>query len=446
MQEAVILIPGIMGSVLEDDAGVVWPGSLGDVLGGYGKFDRLVKPDLKVTDVIRDVFRIVNQYDDLISSLKKCGFKETADGKGTLRVCPYDWRKDNAIAARGLAEIVDLTTTDLGADCEINLVAHSMGGLVARSYLESGLYNNKPGHARVRRLITLATPHRGAPLALSAAVGLEKRAFLSAAQVKAMANNESFPSLYQLLPPAGEPFARSRADEARFQPIDVYTSSVARALKLSESNLASASRFHKTLAIERKPAECRYFCFSGTRQLTTTSVEISGLGGNARSTRIDREGGGDGTVPVWSSSIAGVQMEPTGGEHGDIYKNGELKRGLGSLLGKPGLLLATGLVPELSVLPKIARLDAPVRVTIDLPADTVAIQGVLILQRMIDKAGDLIENPAALSRRTVAYSGPAIDHLVVIITAPDVPGIYRLEFVEDSLGTATTELIAQADN
>ena len=171
MQEAVILIPGIMGSVLEDDAGVVWPGSLGDVVGGYGKFDRLTKVNLKATDVIREVFRVVNQYDDLISSLKKCGFKETADGKGTLRVFPYDWRKDNAIAARGLAGVVDSVTSDLGPDCEINLVAHSMGGLVARSYLESGLFNAKPGHARVKRLITLATPHRGAPLALSAAVG-----------------------------------------------------------------------------------------------------------------------------------------------------------------------------------------------------------------------------------------------------------------------------------
>ena len=43
---------------------------------------------------------------------------------------------------------------------QVVIVAHSMGGLVARSYLEE--WN---GAVRVSRLITLATPHHGSPLA-----------------------------------------------------------------------------------------------------------------------------------------------------------------------------------------------------------------------------------------------------------------------------------------
>jgi triacylglycerol lipase len=47
---------------------------------------------------------------------------------------------------------------DTGAS-QVTLVAHSMGGLVSRSYLA------RHGHARVERLVTIATPHYGSELA-----------------------------------------------------------------------------------------------------------------------------------------------------------------------------------------------------------------------------------------------------------------------------------------
>ena len=55
-------------------------------------------------------------------------------------------------------------------DTPIVIVAHSMGGLVARSFMQEttlsiGRYADLPGYARVRRLITLATPHNGSPFA-----------------------------------------------------------------------------------------------------------------------------------------------------------------------------------------------------------------------------------------------------------------------------------------
>jgi triacylglycerol esterase/lipase EstA (alpha/beta hydrolase family) len=50
-----------------------------------------------------------------------------------------------------------------------------MGGLVCRYYLESSAFSQEPGFASVESLITIGTPHRGAALALTAAVGLEKR-------------------------------------------------------------------------------------------------------------------------------------------------------------------------------------------------------------------------------------------------------------------------------
>jgi len=47
-----------------------------------------------------------------------------------------------------------------GAD-KVTLLAHSMGGLASRSYLE--IFD--PGGNDVDRLITIGTPHNGTPLA-----------------------------------------------------------------------------------------------------------------------------------------------------------------------------------------------------------------------------------------------------------------------------------------
>src|SRR5262249_19322730 len=48
------------------------------------------------------------------------------------------------------------------------IVAHSMGGLVARAYMQqhkhnTGVFLGKDGGERVLKLITLATPHHGTP-------------------------------------------------------------------------------------------------------------------------------------------------------------------------------------------------------------------------------------------------------------------------------------------
>jgi len=60
--------------------------------------------------------------------------------------------------AEGVARRIDEVLTATGA-AQVILVCHSMGGLVARTYLR------RFGSARVGRLITLASPHHGSRLA-----------------------------------------------------------------------------------------------------------------------------------------------------------------------------------------------------------------------------------------------------------------------------------------
>lgn len=443
MTEAVILVPGIMGSVLMDGDQVVWPGGPLELLLPYKHMTELLKPDLRATDVIRSL-SISSQYNDLIDSLNDCGFTE--DGSKPLKVFPYDWRKDNALAAAHLADCVDSMAATLGNDAEINLVAHSMGGLVSRCYLESGDYVNRPGFLFVKRLITLGTPHSGAPMALAAALGMEKRVFLNAAQVQQVANDPQYPSLYQLLPPQGEPFAWNRASDARLEPIDIYELSNAKKIGLQLANLTSAQQFHLKMSLARKPEHVRYFFFAGTQQQTTSSVQITfPATGNARVVKIIREDSGDGTVPTWSGSLSGVQMESVGGEHGELYKNGDLKRVLGALLGKSGVLLAAGVTPEISVLHKVVEPGDSTRVTIDFPIDTVAFDGELRVRKRVNAAGIKLENVMIAMSIPLKYSGAPIDHLAVLIVAPDFPGVYELELVPTGSGEpiASTELFVQ---
>ena len=72
---------------------------------------------------------------------------------------PYDWRRDNRVAATILAVSARAWLERRRAtepDAKLVLIGHSMGGLVARYYLEV-----LGGWRDTRKLITFGTPYRG---------------------------------------------------------------------------------------------------------------------------------------------------------------------------------------------------------------------------------------------------------------------------------------------
>ncbi|MFA6526553.1 MAG: hypothetical protein WCT26_04045 [Candidatus Buchananbacteria bacterium] len=125
----VILIPGVLGS---------WPDKEGKKL--------ILDP-------------VLHTYDDLWYALIAAGFKSGE----TLFDFPYEWRKSNVITAQLLkAKIVATKAACVPSetiDCsKVDLIAHSMGGIVARQYIASADYGND-----VDQLIFIATPHKGSP-------------------------------------------------------------------------------------------------------------------------------------------------------------------------------------------------------------------------------------------------------------------------------------------
>lgn len=114
---------------------------------------------------------ILHTYDNLWEALKLAGYEENK----SLFAFPYNWRQSNATSSLLLKQkITDVKAACNSAkldgyDCDkVDLVAHSMGGLVARAYIESDNYQND-----VNQLIFLATPQQGAPMAYLAWEGGE---------------------------------------------------------------------------------------------------------------------------------------------------------------------------------------------------------------------------------------------------------------------------------
>ncbi len=96
---------------------------------------------------------ILHKYDDLIATLDANVYTQGTD----LFTFPYNWRLSNMHTALLLKAKIDEVKAICQCD-KVDLVAHSMGGLVARQYIQSSSYEND-----VDQLIFLGTPHRGAP-------------------------------------------------------------------------------------------------------------------------------------------------------------------------------------------------------------------------------------------------------------------------------------------
>ncbi len=83
----------------------------------------------------------------------------------SLFVFPYDWRQDNNQTADKLREYIQCVQQFYSPATKIDVVAHSMGGLVIRRYILQSRLRNEP-HG-LEKVVTLATPYLGASEAIN---------------------------------------------------------------------------------------------------------------------------------------------------------------------------------------------------------------------------------------------------------------------------------------
>lgn len=228
-----VFVPGILGSELVGPDGPHWL-NLGNAVGYHDLALPLSLPPLESRDALKPAGLLgvdavlprlfgFTEYADVLALLESAGFgrdRPLGSAGPTYHVFTYDWRRDLVESARSLDQALEELAVKRGdPDLRVNVVAHSMGGLLARYYLRFGTADpggpvTWAGARRIRHLILVATPNAGGVPALDAIlngtrVGLSYTTLASSVI-------ERMPAIYQLLPPAGAP----SLIDARGEPVD----------------------------------------------------------------------------------------------------------------------------------------------------------------------------------------------------------------------------------
>ncbi|MEU3662496.1 hypothetical protein AB0E77_22525 [Streptomyces sp. NPDC032940] len=326
-RDLVVVVPGILGSVLSTpDGREVWNTSLAmgaHVLGSFsGVLESLRLPpglgdgppparyalrprSLMPGWQVWPGFWSGAGYPALVRHLRTC----LKDPARQLKLFPYDWRLSNAYNARLL---LDRATRWLhewrngggGRDARLQLVCHSMGGLIGRYFLHV-----LGGGEMTRRLYTIGTPYRGSTKAVRALTGHLLPPAMDRFGERLRAVAETFPSIAELLPVypcvtasgdgSGAPDAN---DSGSGRDAAAVLLADGRVPGLSRHLVEHAARFHGVVTEREAVTPDRFLhVFGGDWQPTDQSVEVGRS--ELRFTRRHRglDYGGDGTVPRFSS-------------------------------------------------------------------------------------------------------------------------------------------------
>ena len=249
----VVVIPGILGSELINPktGEKVWPSAFRTSQEGLpispnleANHDDLIPGKIVETAKLAKLLPEVYVYRDLLDALRRyAGYREgewnnpPVDGdRDTFYVFAYDWRRDNVTNARELVRRLQLLKEKLKRpDLKFNIVAHSMGGLIARyaamygdADLPAGDATIQPswgGAAHISKIIMIGVPNEGAADAFATLVegysvteGLRRRVpLLNKLTAEDAART---PSVFQLLPHAGS--VKFLDENLKLIPIDLY--------------------------------------------------------------------------------------------------------------------------------------------------------------------------------------------------------------------------------
>ena len=186
--------------------------------------DDLVPGKIIETVKLARVLPEVYVYRDLLVALRRyAGYRDgdwnnpSADGyQDTFYVFSYDWRQDNVSNARELIRRISQLKTKLQRpDLKFNIVAHSMGGLIARYAAMYGDADLPPGDgpiqptwlgaAHISKIVMIGVPNEGSTDAFATLVegysiteGLRRRVPLLNKLTKE--DVVRTPSVFQLMP------------------------------------------------------------------------------------------------------------------------------------------------------------------------------------------------------------------------------------------------------
>jgi beta-lactamase superfamily II metal-dependent hydrolase/pimeloyl-ACP methyl ester carboxylesterase len=301
-RDAVIVLPGIMGSHLAVDGRTIWVDALRLARGGladltYDGGGRVIPVGLNRT-YIPLITRLARNWD--------------------VHLFPYDWRDDIVRSAERLDELVGRLRT-AHPDRGVNFVAHSMGGLVVRAFVAEHRTRwdelADVAGASSGRLVMLGTPNRGSysipltllgsELAVRGLAAIDRKH--TAGEVGAIV--AGFPGIYQMLP-----FADGIEDDNWSELYE--RASWGDGAHIRADLLALARSTHAKLA--ESGVDAARFCYvAGFGQDTPYRVTIE----DGREMRIGQFAMGDGRVAHRLGQLDDMAMYFVDATHGGLISD-----------------------------------------------------------------------------------------------------------------------------
>ncbi len=300
----VLILPGILGSMLAEtngsDRDVVWVDFIDIALGRLHR--------LALTDENKRRFAAVDVHQATYLKLKLALRAEGFDAD----FHPFDWRQSISDLGRELARRVASDPAE-----EVFIVAHSMGGLVARAAIHHGMGD------KLKRLIMLGTPNFGsfAPAMVyrCAYPFLNKIAVLDLKHSPADLAGRVFnthPGLAQMLP-----------QRSKFDSIDLYDvqSWPRNGVRPLQPILSAAPAIQRELEI----LPPKFVMIAGIDRETTVGLSLSE---KKDEFVFHRSRAGDGTVPVDLAVLPDVLTYYCAEDHGALPKNATVQKAVGEII------------------------------------------------------------------------------------------------------------------
>jgi pimeloyl-ACP methyl ester carboxylesterase len=296
----VILIPGILGTELKIGDEVLWLNLLKMIFDRGDDFMEMLElsgegrsiNDILISDVLREPVAGFDYFKGLVEEFINQGYIEDE----YLFVFPYDWRLDNRMNADLLSEKILDVLSQTGAN-KVDIVAHSMGGLITKQYILD------EGDEKIDTVVFVGTPHTGSPNAAKTLMfgdnlGIQYIfSFLSEERIREMSQNMK--SIYQLLPSKKylEDNGSYMYDLTQRQSFDyLETNQFLADWGVNQNHLMDAESFHTEELDSFNGENLDIFTINGCTQ-PTLSIIIR-RGDNQYDIQL---GAGDGTVPLVSA-------------------------------------------------------------------------------------------------------------------------------------------------
>ena len=338
MKPPIIFVPGLFGSILQDEYEIppeeVWRGKQG-TLKQYtrirlhpvnARYEHQEPARVMAAHILDRAnfagFKVIDVYTEIINHLR--------DALG-IPVYPffYDWRQHLDLLRDELAQFVEevVARTALMPEYKgnyteengkVNLVGHSMGGLLIAGYM-----TKKNSMTRVNKIVTIGTPFRGSPRVLEELCTEIKPVYEA---------NRSAPAAYYFIPRYKNAVCDEDGNYVDLFEIDNWQKSIVKTF-MSDGDFESAKdNFRKILAkaLEYRdaiknlnkhlkeggwPLKENWLCIIGDDEGTTlgrVKIEKGKDGGNIfnffkrpkeedKKARKELMGDGDGTVPKKSA-------------------------------------------------------------------------------------------------------------------------------------------------